>query len=131
MQESFWMQKLKALTRVEMRQLARSCHYRAEVLALTLGISRRQLHRYTRQVFQMSPQQWLEIERLTRAAHELNGNTPIKQVSSALGFKQLSHFSREFRRLHGISPSEYKSHQGSARKIDLIVRSRNSHGQNR
>jgi AraC-like DNA-binding protein len=37
----------------------------------------------------------------------LKKQRPVKIVALDLGFKQLSHFSREFKRRYGLSPTAY------------------------
>lgn len=88
-------------------QLARQAQYRSAVLASLLSVSPRQLHRYTRRVFGRSPQAWLDDQRLSLAGGLLRQWRCVKAVSYELGFKQVSHFSREFKRHYGLSPARY------------------------
>jgi AraC-like DNA-binding protein len=91
----------------EWRKSARASGYRAWRLAGHLGISRRQLTRYTRSVFGRSPQDWLNAERLNDAPERLKTVRSVKTVAFELGFKQRSHFSREFKLTHGVSPTSF------------------------
>ncbi|HWY75229.1 MAG TPA: helix-turn-helix domain-containing protein [Verrucomicrobiae bacterium] len=81
--------------------------WRAARLARQLDVSRRQLQRYTRAMFHQSPQDWLDEQRLKVAGDQLQKLRSAKRVAYELGFKQLSHFSREFKRFHGLSPREF------------------------
>ena len=45
----------------------------------------------------------------------LKAYRPVKVVAFDLGFKQVSHFSREFKRYHGLSPKAFLDH--SAQKV--------------
>lgn len=76
-------------------------------IALELHISQRQLQRYTKKAFGKTPQQVVKEERLSKALEMLRAERCVKTVAFNLGFKQVSHFSREFRRAYGISPSKY------------------------
>ena len=88
--------------------MARQAAYRAELLAKSLKICPRQLQRYTRELFDSSPQQWLNEQRLADAAVKLRNNHLIKAVALDLGFKRISHFSREFKLRYGVPPSQFQ-----------------------
>jgi AraC family transcriptional activator of pobA len=54
--------------------------------------------------------EWILQRRLARARLLLAETTqPIRSVSSACGFADVGHFSRQFRRHHGLSPSAWRS----------------------
>ena len=80
---------------------AQESGYDAELLAKRVGVSRWQLQRYTRATFGNSPQRWLNERRLIAAVSLLKELRSVKIVAAELGFKQVSHFSREFKRFHG------------------------------
>jgi AraC-like DNA-binding protein len=85
---------------------AQESGYDAELLAKRVGVSRWQLQRYTRATFGNSPQRWLNERRLIAAVSLLKELRSVKIVAAELGFKQVSHFSREFKRFHGASPTK-------------------------
>jgi AraC-like DNA-binding protein len=89
--------------------LARQSAYSANRLSKSMGISRRQLQRYTHELFKRSPQDWLNDQRLTRAADLLKEHRCVKTVAYQLGFKQISHFSRVFKLRYGQCPSVFLS----------------------
>jgi AraC-like DNA-binding protein len=93
-------------------RLARQCGYSASNLSKQLHISRRQLQRCARMVLHQGAQHWLSDQRMRVAAEMLRRSSSIKMVALELGFKQANHFSREFRRVHGLSPSEYLKAKG-------------------
>jgi AraC-like DNA-binding protein len=86
------------------RMLAEQSGYRVNLLSKQLGISRRQLQRYTQTVFGLSPQHWLNNQRMLIAADLLKKHRSVKVVTFSVGFKQVSHFSREFKLYHGMCP---------------------------
>lgn len=98
--------------------MARLAGYDATALANKMQISRRQLERYTSALFMQSPQRWLNEQRMTDAATMLKKQLRIKNVAFSVGFKQLAHFSREFKNHHGLSPRAFLKLQ-AARSTDL------------
>lgn len=92
----------------EWSNLAKAARYDPESLAQLLDVSSRQLRRYTRKLFNNSPREWLDEQRLTDAAFLLQGNKLIKSIAFNLGFKTVSHFSNKFKTRFGISPKSYK-----------------------
>ena len=88
-------------------KMAGATGYSAERLAKEMNISRRQLQRYTQQIFGLSPQEWLNQERLVTAGDLLRQHRSVKLVAFSLGFKQVSHFSREFKSQYGLCPVSF------------------------
>ncbi len=89
------------------RAQAAAAGYHAGRLAKEIRVSRRQLQRYTQRFFGASPQDWLNQERLRLAGDLLKEHRSVKQVAFRLGFKQVSHFSREFKSHYGLCPVSY------------------------
>ena len=59
--------------------------------------------------FNQSPGKWLSRRRVHHAANIIvNSNLSISQVAFESGFEDLSHFSRVFKDIMGVNPSEYK-----------------------
>jgi AraC-like DNA-binding protein len=92
---------------IRWRELAGQSGFNASVLAQLLNISTRQLRRYTLRLFGQSAQRWLDTQRLERAAMLVKQIRIIKVVAHDLQYKQVSHFSREFKIYHGLSPRQY------------------------
>lgn len=88
-------------------KMAEKSTYRAPLLSKKLKISPRQLRRYTHTDFGCSPQDWLNEQRLVRAGKMLKRLRSVKVVAFRLGFKQVSHFSREFKLQYGIAPTAF------------------------
>jgi AraC-like DNA-binding protein len=89
-------------------QIAKQSAYNSRLLASSLNICPRQLQRHTRQLFNKSPQQWLDDMRLEDAILMLQNDSLIKKVAFELGFKTVSHFSNKFKARYGMSPKEFK-----------------------
>ena len=81
--------------------------YDSAVLSRKLNVSQRQLQRYTRKLFGRSPQDWLDEQRLGIAAGLILKRRSVKEVAYQLGYKQPSHFSREFKIYYGLSPAQF------------------------
>ena len=89
--------------------LAKKANYSPKALAVLSAVSLRQLERYTKEVFRQGPHEWLRRLRLRQARRLLRQGWTVKATAYALGFKQPSHFSREFKRQTGIAPVLFSS----------------------
>jgi AraC-like DNA-binding protein len=87
--------------------VAKQSSFSANLLSKELNVSRRQLQRYTQALFGRSPQEWLHQQRMDLAGDLLREQRSAKAVAAHLGFKQLSHFSREFKLRYGLSPRAF------------------------
>jgi len=84
----------------------------ADMTALS-GVSRAQLHRMFLRQFGQPPMVWLRSERLLLAKHLLvGGKTRILEIAARCGYPDPYHFSREFSRVTGISPSQFRKSGG-------------------
>ena len=82
--------------------------FTVETLAAGVGMSSRQLTRRVRAVSGETPGALIRRLRLERAAHLLNVHTgSIAEVAYAVGFRDADHFSRRFREVYGVPPSQY------------------------
>jgi AraC-like DNA-binding protein len=54
-----------------------------------------------------SPQEWLNEKRMTVACQMLLLGEPVKRVAIDLGFKQVSHFCRSFKKRQRMTPREF------------------------
>jgi AraC-like DNA-binding protein len=98
-------------------QLAETSHYSANLLAKRCKISTRQLERHFLHTKNQSPHQWLNELRQKQALKLTGGSCLAKEVAERLGYKQASHFSREFKRFHGFPPSKSKEHLQESRNV--------------
>ena len=87
--------------------LAEQVDYSARKLAAKSKYSLRKLERVFKSKWGCTPRDWLRMMRMRKAATMLESADSIKQVSYELGFKQPSHFCREFKLHFGMSPTEF------------------------
>ncbi|WP_456287698.1 helix-turn-helix domain-containing protein [Paenibacillus sp. AK002] len=74
-----------------------------------LNLSRSQCSKLFRQVYGISPRQYISRQKLSLAKELLvTTHLPMNAIADKLGFRSASHFSRQFRRWTGQSPTEYR-----------------------
>ncbi|QLF71807.1 GlxA family transcriptional regulator (plasmid) [Peteryoungia desertarenae] len=79
------------------------------VLASAVGLSRRQLERLFVAEIQTTPSAVYRRIRLERASHLLtNTKVPLIEIALAVGYVNVSHFSRSFRSVYGCSATEWR-----------------------
>ncbi|MBN2069317.1 MAG: AraC family transcriptional regulator [Opitutales bacterium] len=102
--------RLHALSKTAQEQLfldnAAPAEYHPGKLAKRLNISSRQLQRYFRQATGEAPKDWLHRQRMKTALRMLKSEDTVKSVAYEVGYKQVSHFSRDFKQHFGITPSK-------------------------
>lgn len=88
----------------------RRAGWRADALARSCRISQRELRRYIRARFGQSVREWMESRQMKLARALLREGIPAKEVSLTVGYRETAHFSRSFKRVHGMSPSVFARH---------------------
>lgn len=77
-----------------------------EKFARLTGRSLAGFKRDFRKIFDMSPRHWLQVKRLTEARYLIEKkNRKPSEIYIELGFENLSHFSRSFKKQFGKSPT--------------------------
>lgn len=80
-----------------------------EKLEKISGYSRRHIHNLFIQNISMAPGEYIRLRRLIRASVLLRlSNKKVIDISALLHFESLPSFSREFKKLFGISPRRYR-----------------------
>jgi len=80
-----------------------------EQIASYTGRSLATFKRDFKKVSSLTPQKWLIKKRLDVAYQKLKEGQKIQDVYINVGFKNLSHFSRSFRKEYGVSPNEVQN----------------------
>lgn len=85
--------------------LAQESGFRPCELADLCQISLRTLERHFQKHYGCTVSKWLRDLRLKQAYGALLEGKAVKEVAYDTGYKQMSHFSRDFKSYYGISPS--------------------------
>jgi AraC family transcriptional regulator len=100
-------------------EMAETTHYDANELAKICGVSARQLQRHFRDNFHCSPQGWLNERRLLKARRLLLTGDSVKKIALDLGFKQTSHFCRQFKSRNRMTPSQFAFSQIAQCRLEI------------
>ncbi|MGQ7845166.1 AraC family transcriptional regulator [Granulosicoccus sp. 3-233] len=79
-----------------------------EDMASQAGMSRAVFHRKFKQVTTMSPVQFMKAMRLNTAAMQIASGTNVNVAATKVGYVSSSQFNREFKRLYGQSPGQWR-----------------------
>jgi AraC family transcriptional regulator len=80
-----------------------------EAIAREVGVHPSHLNRVFRACLKQTPGEYLRRIRIERATREvLATDRPLKVIASVAGFADQAHFTREFRRYHGVTPFEMR-----------------------
>ncbi len=100
-----------SMIRARMAQLEGNLASETSIAALAAdcGICETYFRRVFRDIYGLSPKQYIQSVRFRQARALLDGSdVSIAYIAEACGFENLYHFSRAFRAYEGISPSEYR-----------------------
>ena len=77
-------------------------------LSEEMGMSRTNLNRKIKGMFNLTPSNYIKVERLKRAAQLMKaGNNRINEVSYLVGFRSPSYFTQCFQRQFGLLPKDF------------------------
>jgi signal transduction histidine kinase/DNA-binding response OmpR family regulator/streptogramin lyase len=97
---------LEKVTRIIYKNLSNTS-FSIDVLAEELHTSRSNLHRKIKSISELTPNDFIQLIRLKKAAELLQENTyRINEISYLVGFRSSSYFSKSFKKQFGISPKE-------------------------
>jgi len=83
-------------------------NFNVDFLCRSLYMSRTQLHRKLKAIFDMSATEFINFHRLKIAADLLlNSNLNITEVCFECGYNSPSYFSKQFKNFFGISPQNF------------------------
>lgn len=83
-------------------------NFSTDDFASELGMSRMQLHRKLKSLLNVSTTEFIRNERLKSAVELIcKGHKGVSEVAYAVGFNDVSYFSKCFRELYSVTPTEY------------------------
>lgn len=83
--------------------------YNVEKLSETLGLSRGHLHRKIKELTGTAPVEFLRTYRLNKATRLLRQNAyTVSEVAYRTGFSSPAYFSKCFKAVYGVTPTEYQ-----------------------
>lgn len=77
-------------------------------MASHVGMSRAVFHRRFKEATTMSPIQFMKSMRLNNAAMKIADGTTVSEAAFDVGYTSPSQFSREFKRMYGQSPKQWR-----------------------
>jgi AraC-like DNA-binding protein len=80
-------------------------------IAQAVGVSADYLSRQFHKALGIAAQEYLKRYRFARAMALLQGETPVGEAANEVGFRSLCHFSREFKKEMGVTPSQYRNQE--------------------
>ncbi len=83
-------------------------HISVEALARRLGMSVRSLQRKVQHYYGISCREYIKQYQFLVAKNQLRQGDSVKQAAINAGFVSPSHFSRQFKRQFGLTPSDYR-----------------------
>ena len=84
-----------------------------EKMAELCYLSPSRFHTVYRNLFGISPTEDLIRARIENAKHRLSGSTDtIQEIADSLGYKNVTHFCRQFKTFTTLTPSQYRTEHG-------------------
>ena len=80
-------------------------------IAAQVGVSADYLSRQFRKALGIGAQEYLKRYRFARAMALLQADIPVGEAAREVGFSSLCHFSREFKKELGVTPSQYRNQE--------------------
>jgi len=105
--------KIQAIVEFMKNNLARKLTL--DEIGKSVGLSRSHVCYLFKAEYDISPGQYLKILRMEKAREMLdNSFLNIKEIMAKVGIQDQSHFTRDFKRLYSVTPSEYREHRQAA-----------------
>ena len=89
---------------LDWKSLALTAEFKPGKLAAMCGVCPRTIQRHFKKSYGITLGEWLRNYRLEIAYEKLLAGEPIKCIALDLAYKQLSHFSRDFKKQFGCAP---------------------------
>lgn len=109
--------RLDTITDWELRALRAKFH--VETLASQCEVTARQLRRYFRRKFGISPNLWLAAARLELIPQLLQSGQSVKEIAAQTGFSQPGNLSRRFKQEYNVTPTSLRSSESFKLRVRL------------
>jgi len=84
-----------------------SCEFNVRKLVNLIALSERQLQRKIKHIFNLTPAEFIRHYRLYKAKPLLIDGKPIAHVADLVGFTSANYFTRCFKQLFDVTPTEF------------------------
>ena len=91
----------------DLPRLAHETGYSVKALAAKCGVSVRAFELYSSAALREPPRRWLKRLRMEKAVELLRDGSNVTETAHYLGYKDRSHFSREFKKYYGVPPKPF------------------------
>jgi AraC family transcriptional regulator, arabinose operon regulatory protein len=125
MQELFTSRHAAIPSAAKKEEIPRSLHKPIEAMRLNFNLPLRvaQLFRNFKAATGTSPIDWLKRERINQAKKRLiETDDTIAEIAEATGYYDQFYFSRDFKRMTGVAPSEYRARERAHKKLTIETR---------
>ena len=92
---------------IKLNPLLLQCRWRVNALCALLKIAPRTFNRLVEEGLGTTGSRWLRENRIVAACYLLREGVKIRTLAARLGFSNNANFTREFRKLIGVTPSEF------------------------
>ena len=94
-----------------------------ETISRYLGISRKYLHQVFKSTINKSPKEYIVAYRMEKAGALIEaGAFSVAEISRSVGYPDMFHFSKMFKKEYGVSPSKYKKKVSEINKDENYYR---------
>jgi YesN/AraC family two-component response regulator len=97
---------LKNATEVIYKNIS-DAQFNVDILANALNMSRSSLHRKIKGVSELTPNDFILLVKLKKAAAHIQEGARVNEVCFMVGFNSPSYFSKAFKKQFGVSPTEW------------------------
>jgi AraC-like DNA-binding protein len=105
---------LERVTRIIDKNLS-DANFGVDLLADELNMSRSSLHRKIKGISELTPNDFIQLVRLKKAAELLQeGSYRVNEICFLVGFGSSSHFSKRFKKQFGVPPKDIKPNKHSS-----------------
>ena len=97
---------LKDVTEVIHKNIS-DTQFNVDMLASALNMSRSSLHRKIKGISELTPNEFILLVKLKKAAEYIKEGYRVNEVCFIVGFNSPSYFSKAFKKQFGVSPTEW------------------------